>query len=178
MYNRILILSMLAASAPLALPQMVSSFARTVSFSHRDSTFLKTAAEGGMDEVKLGELAQQNAASERVRKFGQKSAADHNKMGEDIRILASSRNLSLPSDIGLKDKASYYILAAKRGAEFDKAYILAMIKDHENDLAAFRKEADEGNDEGVKAFAFKSLRTLEEHLKMAQDIGRDLGVYQ
>ncbi len=178
MFQKILVLTMLAATAPLAYPQTAAASARTVSFSHRDSAFLKDAAQGGMDEVKLGELAQQNAASDRVRKYGQRLMADHNKMGEDVKILASSRNVSLPSGIGLMDKASYHMLAAKKGTEFDKAYISAMIKDHETDIAAFRKEANEGNDEGVKNFAFKSLSTLEDHLKMAQDIGRELGVYQ
>jgi len=37
-----------------------------------DSTFVKKAAQGGLAEVELGQLATQKASSEEVKKFGQR----------------------------------------------------------------------------------------------------------
>ena len=43
-----------------------------------------------------------------------------------------------------------------------------MVKDHRTDVAEFKKEAASGKDPEVKAFASKTLPTLEEHLKLAE----------
>jgi putative membrane protein len=55
------------------------------------------------------------------------------------------------------------------GTDFDKAYLAMMVKDHKKDIAAFEKEAKDGEDTDVKAWAEKTLPTLKEHLKMVQD---------
>ena len=129
-----------------------------------------------MDEVKLGELAMQNASSDRVKSFGRRMIDDHTRMGDEIKGLAASKNVNIASDIGIVDKASYKMLAAKTGVTFDKDYIRDMVKDHETDLAAFRKEVANGGDPDVKAAAQKAIPTLEEHLRMAREIASELGV--
>ncbi len=139
-------------------------------------SFLNNAAEGGMDVVKLGELAQQSAANDRVKKFGQRMVEDHSKLGNELQALAARKSVKLPMDISLTAKASNRLLSSKSGMTFDKSYISSMLKDHEDDIAAFEKEANSGSDEDVKAFAAKNLTTLREHLRMAQEIARQLGV--
>jgi len=47
-----------------------------------------------------------------------------------------------------------------------------MVKDHEEAVALFKKEAGSGSSSNVKAFAQKALPTLEEHLTMAKDLGK------
>lgn len=158
-------------AAPLAYSQKFP-----LTLNHGDSSFVKDAAEGGMDEVKLGQLALTNAMNPRVKMFGQRMVDDHTKLGNELQAVASRKNITMPTDITTKQKASYKMLSNKTGAEFDKAYISDMVKDHEEDVAAFQKEANSGADDDVKAFASKALPTLQEHLKMAQDIARELGV--
>ncbi len=63
-----------------------------------------------------------------------------------------------------------------RTEEFDKSYISSTVKDHEDDIAAFQKEANNGGDADVKALASKALPTLQGHLRMAQNIARESGV--
>ena len=46
---------------------------------HKDTTFLKEAAQGGMAEVQLGQLAQQKAQNDQIKQLGQKVQADHTK---------------------------------------------------------------------------------------------------
>ena len=141
-----------------------------------DRAFLKTAAEGGMDEVKLGELAQANGMSTAVKEFGAHMVADHSKMGEQVKNLAASKNISLPTSITILQEASYKLLQAKNGESFDKAYITAMVKDHKADIAEFQKEADSGSDPDIKALAAQALPTLKEHLRMAENAARELGI--
>ena len=158
-------------AAPLAYSQKVP-----LTLSRGDNSFAKDAAEGGMAEVKMGQLAQTNAMNAKVKMFGERMVTDHTKMGDELKGVASRKNITLPSDISSKQQSTYKTLSAKTGADFDKAYISDMVKDHEEDIAAFQKEANSGTDEDLKAFASKALPTLQEHLKMAQDIARELGV--
>jgi putative membrane protein len=58
----------------------------------------------------------------------------------------------------------------KTGKDFDKAFIDAAVKDHQKAIELFQNEADRGTDTQLKAFAKKTLPTLREHLKQAQDL--------
>jgi putative membrane protein len=49
-----------------------------------------------------------------------------------------------------------------------------MLTDHRKDVAEFKKEASSGKDDAVKNFASSTVPTLEEHLKMAEDINGKL----
>jgi putative membrane protein len=143
-----------------------------------DSSFLKDAAQGGMLEVKLGELAQQNGSSQAVKDFGRRMVADHGKMGEDVKQVAARENVNLPADVSMTEKMTYDRLSKKTGMDFDKAYIEDMVKDHKSDVAAFEKEANSGSDPEAKAVAQKALPIIREHLRMAQQIAGQLGVSQ
>src|ERR1700722_6182672 len=71
-----------------------------------DMTFAQKAAQGGMAEVKLGQLAVQNGASDPVKQFGQKMVDDHSKAGDELKALASKENLTLPMSLDAKDQAT------------------------------------------------------------------------
>jgi putative membrane protein len=139
------------------------------STSAADSRFATNAASGGMVEVKLGELAQKNASNPDVKAFGQKMMDDHSKAGDKLKSVAAKDNLNLPSSMNAKDQAVYDRLSQLHGAEFDRAYMQDMVKDHKNDIAEFQKEANRGKNEDLKSFASETLPTLQEHLKMAQN---------
>ena len=141
-----------------------------------DQQFMKKAAEGGIAEVQLGQLAQKNASNSSVKQFGERMVTDHSKANDQARKLGSEKNIALPTSMNSKDQALYRNLSAKTGAEFDKAYITAMIKDHKEDIAEFRREASSGNDPDIKAWAAKTLPVLEEHLRMAEDCAKQLGI--
>jgi putative membrane protein len=140
-----------------------------------DETFMTKAALGGMAEVELGKLAVEKAASDEVKKFGQRMVDDHSKANDDLKTLAQNKKITLPADMDPKEKALRDRLSKLSGAAFDRAYMQAMLADHRQDVAEFRKEANSGKDPDVKAFAAKTLPTLEEHLKMAQQTTTAVG---
>ncbi|MGH9410647.1 MAG: DUF4142 domain-containing protein, partial [Vicinamibacterales bacterium] len=81
-----------------------------------------------------------------------------------------------PTAPNAQDKATKMRLSKLSGESYDKAYMRDMVKDHEHDVAAFKKEADSGKDPDIKAFAAKTLPTLEEHLKLAKEDATKVGV--
>jgi putative membrane protein len=139
----------------------------------KDKMFMMETAKGGMAEVMAGKLAAQKGNSAQVKQFGQKMVDDHSKANEELKSLAKSKGVALPSDIG-KHKAMIDKLSKLSGAAFDKFYVMEMLNDHKTDVAAFRKEAKTGQDPEVKSWAGQTLPTLEEHLRMITDIHKGM----
>lgn len=135
-----------------------------------DYRFATNAASGGMAEVKLGELAQEKASSDAVKAFGKRMVDDHTKAGEKLKESAHAENISLPTELKASDQAAYDRLSKLSGTEFDRAYMQIMVKDHEEDVAEFKKEASDGKNQALKSFAVETLPTLEDHLKLAKDV--------
>jgi putative membrane protein len=132
------------------------------------NTFATKAAQGGMAEVKLGELAQQKGQSQAVKDFGSRMVADHTKANDELKSLAGRKGITLPSDVDARDQAIYDFLSKLQGAAFDRAYMRDMVADHRADVTEFRRESEHGSDADLKAFAAKTLPTLEDHLRMAE----------
>lgn len=135
-----------------------------------DTKFMKEAAEGGIAEVALGQLAAEKASSSDVKKFGQRMVDDHSKANEELKQLASQKNVDLPQDLSAKDKATKATLEKLSGEQFDQAYMKDMVKDHKKDVSDFRRESKAAHDPDVKQFASETLPTLEDHLKQAESI--------
>jgi len=140
-----------------------------------DQAFVTKAAEGGMAEVELGKMAQEKGTSQQVKDFGQRMVTDHSKANDELKSLAQTKNITLPSHVGPHEKATMDRLSKLSGAAFDRAYMQAMLMDHKKDVNEFRHESMAGKDSDVKSFASKTLPTLEDHLKMAQDANRAVG---
>lgn len=140
-----------------------------------DSAFAKEAAIGSLAEVELGKLATTNAGSDDVKKFGQRMVTDHGKASDELKQVAQKAQMTLPTELDSKHKATRDRLSKLNGAEFDKAYMSEMVKDHQQDVAAFRRESRTGQNADLKAWATKTLPTLEEHLNMAKETAAKVG---
>lgn len=138
--------------------------------SAADKNFVMKAAQGGMAEVELGQLATQNAKSDEVKQFGQRMVDDHTKANDQLKQVAQQKGVTLPTDLSAKDKAEKDRLSKLQGEQFDKAYMQHMVMDHKKDVAEFKKESTSAKDSDVKNFAAQTLPTLEDHLKQAQQV--------
>ncbi len=139
-----------------------------------DKKFVADAASGGMLEVALGKYAAQNAASDDVKKFGDRMIADHSKANDELMKIAQDKAMTPGKEMNDEDKKVYDDLTKAKGADFDKQYIHHMVMDHEKDVAEFQNEATKGQDAAIKTFAAKTLPTLQEHLIMAKAIDAKL----
>jgi putative membrane protein len=133
-----------------------------------DIEFVLDAAKGGMAEVQLGKLATEHGQSDEVKKFGQRMVDDHTKANEELKSIAESKSIKLPDELEGKDKALMTRLEKLNGTAFDRAYMNAMVTDHQKDVNEFKKESNAGRDPQVKSFASSTLPTLEEHLQQAK----------
>ena len=159
-----------AFAAAASHPESAKSTAKTKTSVIRmsDSDFAKAAAEGGIAEIKIGELAEDKASNKAVKDLSQRIVEDHTKANDTLKSAASRENISIPAQMNSRDQAAYARLSQLSGAAFDRAYARDMVRDHEADIAVFRREANDGKDASIKTFAAQTLPTLEEHLKEAR----------
>ena len=114
------------------------------------------AAKGGMMEVAMGRVAEQNGKSDDVKSFGRRMVTDHSKANDELKSIAEKKGVKLSSKEPSEKWSS------------DKAYIDMMVKDHEKDLAEFKDEANNGIDPDVKKFADDTTKMVQEHLDLAK----------
>jgi putative membrane protein len=163
-------LTLLSASLLLTMASG-TAFAQT-NASDDDKHFVEAALKGGMTEVDLGKLAADKGASADVKQFGQKMVTDHTRLGQRMKTVAGQIGVTPPSMdtiSGMGDEAKLKVLSGK---SFDDAYISAMLKDHEDDLEAFKKEVASGTSLEVKRAALQGEAVVKEHLAMIRRIAK------
>lgn len=134
----------------------------------QDRNFIMEAAMGGMMEVELGRIAAQQGMSDAVKQFGQRMVDDHGKANTELMTIASSKGITLPTTLDEKHREHVTKLSGMSGQDFDRAYARHMVSDHRKDVSEFEKQSTRGTDADLKAFASKTLPTLQEHLRMAE----------
>jgi putative membrane protein len=142
--------------------------------SEQDKKFVEEAASGSMMEVRLGELAGEKAESQKVKEFGQRMVSDHSKANEKLKGIAQQNNLSLPKELNPEHQKLVDKLAGLSGKEFDREYMNEMVKDHHKDIQAFEKQSQQGQHPELKQFASNTVKTLEEHGQLAEEINRQV----
>jgi putative membrane protein len=136
----------------------------------KDEAFVRAAARGGLSEIKLGKLAMDQGSNEAVKAFGTRMVAEHTKAGDDLKEAAKEEVIGLPTDLTAKDQATYDRLSKLSGAEFDQAYAQDMVKDHQQDLRDFQREANHGNDDVIRGFASETVPIIQQHLDQAKEM--------
>jgi putative membrane protein len=144
--------------------------------SMRDKMFLHQAAEGGMAEVKFGQLATQKASSGDVKAFGQKMVDDHTALNNEMAPIADSMGVRVPKNLDKKDQAEYDKLKGLSGNDFDTEYLTAMVKDHHKDLREFHDEASNATDPALKAAVQKGETVIGQHTMMVDQLAQNKGI--
>jgi putative membrane protein len=139
-----------------------------------DHAFVSDAMQGNLGEIQLAQLAQQKSQSQDVKQFAQKLAADHSQMNQKwFEPEAKQLDISVPKGPSKKDKKLMSKLQGLTGAEFDKEYITAMVKDHKDDLKKFKEEAEASQDPTLKQVAQQGTGVITQHLQIAEKVAQN-----
>jgi putative membrane protein len=162
-----------SASATLGMALVAVGFMITVPRANaaptvcaKDCNFIQAAAQGGMTEVKLGELASSTGQRDDVKQFGQRMVKEHGGINDDLKALAAQKGVTLPDSLDAEHQGVVDKMSALSGSDFDNAYIASMIKDHKTDAKAFKAESSATKDTDVKGFVDKTIPVVNEHLKL------------
>jgi putative membrane protein len=167
------------APPPMAAPPQSAAPSPNVgapSVSQSERQFVTQAANDGMAEVKLGQLAQQKGRDTDVKNFGRKMVDDHSKANADLKQVADKNGVALPNDLDPKNQATYDRLSKLNGAEFDRAYMQDMVADHRKDVSDFQREANAAQNPDLRSFVQRTTPVLQQHLALAQQVQDSLTV--
>ena len=145
-----------------------SGMAKPSALAAADKKFINNAAQGGMAEVQLGQLASQRASDPQVKQFAEQLVNDHSKANEKLKQIASDKGVALPADIPASAKREAAKLSKLNGPAFDREYMTHMVSDHKKDVSEFRAATKKARDPDVNQFAQQTLPTIEQHLQIAQ----------
>jgi putative membrane protein len=102
-----LLISALATSAVLADDAAVNK---------TDKSFITSAYQDGLAEIKMGELGESKSANADVKAFASKMVADHSAANSELKTLADSKKVEVPTDPSLLAQGKAKLLDAKSGA--------------------------------------------------------------
>lgn len=169
-------LSLIRRLSPALAALLVAGAAHAADEPHKDKSFMKDAAESGLAEVEASKMAAEASQNTQVKGFADQMVQDHTKANDELKALAASKKVDLPTEPGLMERGELKLLKGDKAEKFDKRYSEHFgVKAHEKTIKLFEKEAKDGKDPDVKAWAEKTLPTLRHHLEMARDLEKSTG---
>lgn len=141
-----------------------------IAVEEADAKFTTQAAVGGMAEVELGKMALEKSSNPQVKEFATMMVKDHGMANTELTAIAKQKNITLPSTVDDEHKKKMDDLSKKTGADFDKAYVNAMVDGHKSTLKLMEDESRDGKDADLKSFATKTAPIVQSHLGMINKI--------
>jgi len=165
----------LASAAVLmiaATPALAQYGKKAATKGTSDQQFVTDVAHVGQAEVELGKMAADKASSDQVKKFGQRMADEHAKAGDELKAVAEKSSMTWPTGLDPKHQALHDRLMKLSGEAFDRAYMQEMVAGHRAAVNELKTESKNGKNPEIQAWATKTLPTIEDHLKQAQEVSR------
>ena len=161
------IFSLVALS--ISLPFAAASAASTV--SPADRAFIAMVSQGGMFEVKAGEVGASQGSTQDIKDQGTTEQHDHEFVGAKLKSIATAAGVTFPDALNAKFQKELDDLKALSGPAFDAAYLQDMEDIHAKDGAAFAKEAAGGTNTDLRSFAAETHRIVLRHIGELKAVG-------
>jgi len=164
-----------AASALCLVGLSLASTAHADSVTRQDKSFMTKAAEAGNAEVAASKIALEKSSNPDVKEFAQKMIDEHTQVGDQLKQLASGKDVSLPAEPSLVQRTEIAVLEKLKGTTFDKRYASMIgVSAHEDAVKLFQKNSTSAKDPDVKTFAAQTLPGLQQHLQMGRELKQKL----
>ena len=198
-WNNILLATLLSIFAASAFGDDMSTNQPTTMPTLAPADFAWDASLVNLKEIRLGEAAQSNSQNTAVQEFGRHMVRDHTRMNARLARIANSEGLALPEtnsfyipvQVPEPKQATELMqqtpqeklqmaqldvqhLASLTGPEFDQAYATAMVNGHAKVIQKFQDASSSLQDEDLKKYADRSLRTVRDHYEMAQKLQNEV----
>lgn len=145
-----------------------------IAVEQSDSEFATKAATGGLAEVEFGKLALSKSTDPQIKSFAEMMVKDHGKANEELKKIAMAKNITLPVALDEEHQKKYDELSKLSGKDFDKEYAKTMVDGHKKTLDLMDKQAKDGKDVDLIAFAAGTSPIVKGHLDMIQKISDNI----
>jgi putative membrane protein len=165
-----------AKKAPWVLPKSPSTpSTQATGQVVADSGFIREVASLNLLEVRLGTMAEQRSSNTAVKQFAKQIAFSHSTIERQWTSLAGQNGLPISVALSSIQQQSADQLSKLSGADFDRAYMNAMVVNHEQDAATLQRIGTNAQSAAVKQLAARGLATTQEHLSQARQLASQVG---
>lgn len=144
--------------------------------TQQDRTFIHEAGAGNLAEAELGQLAEQKATTPAIKEFGRWMATDHGLANKWLAAILRDERESFQPTLTAEQTQLKQKLEGLSGTQFDQQYVQHMLQDHEKTVPVFEKQAKEGHNPAIKAYAQDLTPVLEQHLAEVRELAGTSGV--
>jgi len=141
-----------------------------------DAEFIRDVGADNQMQIQLAQMARDKAKNKQVRDFAERLVTDHTRLQDQWSQLASSNGMPSKAGMGPRHREKIDQLRKVSGKNFDKAYMVLMIQQHQDEVSYWQNEGRDSKSAEVRRLVNAGLPTLEQHLAQAKQIGRQVGV--
>ena len=132
-----------------------------------DTQFYTQAMTRDQEEITTAQMVAGQSTDADVKALANKIIGDHQSFDKKLQAAAGA---AVTAPTGTVDPN----VQGKTGKDLDKAYVDAMVTDHEKDITMFENAAKNASTADARKLASAALPTLHNHLKMAQDLQKKM----
>jgi putative membrane protein len=129
--------------------------------------FLLYANELSLEQIKLGQLAQQKSLNLTVKELGKTMEDAYTISLNEFILIANKKSIVLPITLSDNVQVYYNQLNNMPLNYFNKAYCDAVVNRHQEAVAFFQRVFTESSDDAIRHVALGMLPTLRKHLEYA-----------
>ena len=138
--------------------------------STTDRNFVVLASMGNQAEIQTSQLALTRGTDTAIKSFAQMMIMDHQMATARLDSIASDLGLYVPDSLDAEHVALHAQLDTLSGYAFDSVYINSQVVDHQENIALFQTERDNGTNQRLRDYAGSLLPHLQMHLQRADSI--------
>jgi len=154
-----------AAGLPETTPGMPAN-------SYSDMAFVEDTIQSDEAQVQMSRLAQTKSQSPDVQQFGQKMVEVRSDLNTQLKPAAKQLGVDDSKGPSKKIKQQIAQLASLSGPDFDTAYIMAMAKEQQKSLKAFKDEANNSQSPGLQQAAKADEPVLSAHYEVLEKLAQ------
>ncbi len=162
--------TILFAGVTLAQPARQETRMNRDALSSTDRTFINSAEQGNLAEIQDAKMIEQKATDPAIKDFASRMVTDHTQASQELKALAKSTGVTLPAETTAAEANQKDEWQKLSGVKLDDAYLRGQLEDHKQAISVFENEVEHGQNEAVKDYAAKTLPTLQDHIRIAEDI--------
>ena len=141
-----------------------------------DRSFISTAAEANLAEIDMAKMVGQKSTDPAVKDFANRMVTDHTQASQKLAGVAEANGGKLPAEVSVTERKEKSELQKLSGTQLDDAYLRDELRGHKKAISAFESEIEHGQNQEAKNYAEQTLPTLEDHIRIAEDIAGKLGL--
>jgi putative membrane protein len=153
----------------------MGSSSSTARLNKADEKLVVQLAQANITEINTAKLAEEKSKNDQVKTLAKKMMDDHSKALDELKQLAQSKGVTLPTEPDRQQKLVENRLMALSGEKFDKQYVEQIAeRARKGEHKLLLQVGSKAQDMELKNYATKTLAVIESQQQLVKDTSRSI----